>query len=173
MFKKYIFYILCMGQIIQAISQKENSSIQHIRNGIDNRINLHLILQGINDIHRNKPYFELLTLEFQKLQSRVQPLITTLPELKSQLTSYEQNPSPVVFYRLLLKTVEDDNALLTGLSDLCALEHKCNERAKDKTAEIVGVNKNTAQLFFHKLRNLILKTLQIGMVFQGEVEADE
>ena len=53
------------------------------------------------------------------------------------------------------------------------IEHFVAGATARTTAEIVGVNKNTAQLFFHKLRLLITKNQQMGMVFQGEVEADE
>jgi len=53
------------------------------------------------------------------------------------------------------------------------IEHFVAGSTARTTAEIVGVNKNTAQLFFHKLRLLITKNQQMGIVFQGEVEADE
>jgi len=40
-------------------------------------------------------------------------------------------------------------------------------------AEIVAVNKNTAQFFFHRLRELILENLAAEGVFEGEIEVDE
>ena len=40
-------------------------------------------------------------------------------------------------------------------------------------AELVEVNKNTAQLYFHKLRVLIEKNQQREITFFGEIEADE
>lgn len=40
-------------------------------------------------------------------------------------------------------------------------------------ASIVGVNKNTAQKFFHKLREIIASKQDTGIYFGGEVEADE
>ena len=53
------------------------------------------------------------------------------------------------------------------------MEHFVAGSTARTAAEIVGVNKNTAQLFFHKLRVLITKNQQMGVVFQGEIEADE
>ncbi|MBY0109553.1 MAG: IS1595 family transposase [Candidatus Babeliaceae bacterium] len=40
-------------------------------------------------------------------------------------------------------------------------------------AAIVGVNKNTAQLFFHRVREVIAEKQDSTLVFEGEVEADE
>ena len=41
------------------------------------------------------------------------------------------------------------------------------------TAQLVGVNKNTAQLFFHRLRMLITEKQNFGIPFTGEIEVDE
>ena len=62
---------------------------------------------------------------------------------------------------------------LTKKQKLKLIEHFVAGTTARTTADLVGVNKNTAQLFFHKLRNLIIKNQKIDMVFQGEVEADE
>ena len=40
-------------------------------------------------------------------------------------------------------------------------------------AELIGVNRKTAQLFFHKLREKIAEQQDIGLKFEGEIEADE
>lgn len=62
---------------------------------------------------------------------------------------------------------------LTKKQKLKMIEHFVAGATARTTAEIVEVNKNTAQLFFHKLRELILKNQQMNMVFQGEIEVDE
>ena len=62
---------------------------------------------------------------------------------------------------------------LTKKKKLKMMEHFVAGSTARTAAEIVGVNKNTAQLFFHKLRVLITKNQQMGVVFQGEIEADE
>lgn len=53
------------------------------------------------------------------------------------------------------------------------MEHFVAGATARTTAEIVGVNKNTAQLFFHRLREIIAEKQSSGLVFTGEVEADE
>jgi transposase len=53
------------------------------------------------------------------------------------------------------------------------IEHFVAGSTARTTAKIVGVNKNTAQLFFHKLRELIAKKQDSPVTFAGEVEADE
>ncbi len=40
-------------------------------------------------------------------------------------------------------------------------------------SEIADVNKNTAQLFFHRLREIIAEKQDLNIVFEGEIEADE
>lgn len=40
-------------------------------------------------------------------------------------------------------------------------------------AELVGVNKNTAAYYFHRLRLLIYQSSQHLEMFDGEVESDE
>lgn len=53
------------------------------------------------------------------------------------------------------------------------IEHFVAETTVRTTTELVGVNKNTAQLFFHRLRILITNHQKVEMNFAGEVEADE
>jgi len=53
------------------------------------------------------------------------------------------------------------------------MEHFVAGATARTTAEIVGVNKNTAQLFFHRLRILIASKQDLNIVFTGEVEVDE
>jgi transposase len=53
------------------------------------------------------------------------------------------------------------------------IEHFVAGTTARTAAEIVGVNKNTAQLFFHKLRLIIAQKQGSGLVFSGEVEVDE
>jgi transposase len=53
------------------------------------------------------------------------------------------------------------------------MEHFVAGSTARTTAEIVGVNKNTAQLYFHKLRNLIVENQKVDVIFEGEVEVDE
>ena len=62
---------------------------------------------------------------------------------------------------------------LTKKQKLKLIEHFVAGATARTTAALVGVNKNTAQLFFHKLRVLITKNLKNDVVFHGEVEADE
>ena len=62
---------------------------------------------------------------------------------------------------------------LTKKQKLKLIEHFVAGATARTTAELVGVNKNTAQLFFHKLRVLITKNQQTDVILQGEVEADE
>ena len=62
---------------------------------------------------------------------------------------------------------------LTKKQKLKMMEHFVAGSTARTTAELVGVNKNTAQLFFHRLRILITKHQKIEMNFSGEVEADE
>jgi transposase len=62
---------------------------------------------------------------------------------------------------------------LTKKQKLKLIEHFVAGATARITADLVGVNKNTAQLFFHKLRNLIIKNQKIDVFFHGEVEADE
>ena len=53
------------------------------------------------------------------------------------------------------------------------MEHFVAGTTARTAAEIVGVNKNTAQLFFHRLRDIIAIKQDSSIVFEGEVEADE
>ena len=53
------------------------------------------------------------------------------------------------------------------------IEHFVAGSTARTTAAIVSVNKNTAQLFFHRLRELIAEKGESGIIFDGEVEADE
>lgn len=53
------------------------------------------------------------------------------------------------------------------------IEHFVAGTTARTAAAIVEVNKNTAQLFFHRLRELIAEKQESGIVFAGEVEADE
>ena len=62
---------------------------------------------------------------------------------------------------------------LTKKQQLRLIEHFVAGTTARTAAEIVGVNKNTAQLFFHKLRELIAEKQDSKIVFAGEVEADE
>lgn len=62
---------------------------------------------------------------------------------------------------------------LTKKQRLKMMEHFVAGATARTTAELVGVNKNTAQLFFHRLRILITKHQKVEMNFSGEVEADE
>ncbi len=62
---------------------------------------------------------------------------------------------------------------LTKKQRLQLMEHFVAGTTARTAAEIVGVNKNTAQLFFHRLRELIAYKQRSDMVFEGEVEADE
>jgi transposase len=62
---------------------------------------------------------------------------------------------------------------LTKKQRLKLLEHFVAGTTARTAAEIVGVNKNTAQLFFHRLRETIADKQDSGIVFEGEVEVDE
>ncbi|HSW73540.1 MAG TPA: IS1595 family transposase [Candidatus Limnocylindria bacterium] len=62
---------------------------------------------------------------------------------------------------------------LTKKQRLQLMEHFVAGTTARTAAEIVGVNKNTAQLFFHRMRELIAYKQRSDMVFEGEVEADE
>jgi transposase len=62
---------------------------------------------------------------------------------------------------------------LTKKQKLKLIEHFVAGTTARTTADLVGVNKNTAALFFHKLRVLIVNNQEIGVSFHGEVEADE
>jgi transposase len=53
------------------------------------------------------------------------------------------------------------------------IEHFVAGSTARTTAEIVGVNKNTAQQFFYKLRELILLNQARNDTFEGEIEVDE
>ena len=62
---------------------------------------------------------------------------------------------------------------LTKKQKLKLIEHFAAGTTARTTAGLVGVNKNTAALFFHKLRLLITKNQEAEVSFQGEVEVDE
>lgn len=62
---------------------------------------------------------------------------------------------------------------LTKKQRLKLIEHFVAGATARTTAEIVGVNKNTAQLFFHRLREVIAEKQESGLVFTGEIEVDE
>ncbi len=53
------------------------------------------------------------------------------------------------------------------------MEHFVAGTTARTAAEIVGVNKNTAQLFFHRLREIIAQKQDSMIIFKGEIEADE
>jgi transposase len=53
------------------------------------------------------------------------------------------------------------------------IEHFVAGATARNAAKIVDVNKNTAALYFHKLRELIIKNQESIGVLKGEVEADE
>lgn len=53
------------------------------------------------------------------------------------------------------------------------IEHFVAGTTARTTAAIVGVNRNTAQLFFYRLRVIIAQHQDSGLSFEGEVEADE
>ena len=53
------------------------------------------------------------------------------------------------------------------------IEHFVGGSTARTAAAIVGVNKNTAQLFFLRLRELIAQKQEKTLIFEGEVEADE
>ena len=64
------------------------------------------------------------------------------------------------------------NSKLTKKQRMKLLEHFVAGTTARTASEIVGVNKNTAQLFFHRIREIITeKGSQI--VFAGEIEVDE
>lgn len=62
---------------------------------------------------------------------------------------------------------------LTNKQKLKMMEHFVAGSTARTTADLVGVNKNTAQLFFHRLRILIAEKQKINIIFAGEVEVDE
>jgi len=62
---------------------------------------------------------------------------------------------------------------LTKKQQLKLLEHFVAGATARTAAEVVGVNKNTAQLFFHRLREIIATQQEESLVFDGEIEADE
>jgi transposase len=53
------------------------------------------------------------------------------------------------------------------------IEHFVAGTTARTAADLVGVNKNTAQLFFLKLRTLIAEKQDAKIAFEGEIEADE
>jgi transposase len=53
------------------------------------------------------------------------------------------------------------------------IEHFVAGTTARTAADLVGVNKNTAQLFFLKLRMLITEKQDSKVIFEGEVEVDE
>jgi len=62
---------------------------------------------------------------------------------------------------------------LTKKQRLKLMEHFVAGTTARTAAELIGVNKNTAQLFFHRLREIIAEKQDSGLVFEGEVEVDE
>jgi transposase len=62
---------------------------------------------------------------------------------------------------------------LTKKQRLRLMEHFVAGTTARTASAIVGVNKNTAQLFFHKLRELISQKQASRVIFNGEIEADE
>jgi transposase len=62
---------------------------------------------------------------------------------------------------------------LTKKQRLKLIEHFVAGTTARTTAEIVGINKNTAQLFFHRLRELIVANQLSEGLFEGEIEVDE
>lgn len=53
------------------------------------------------------------------------------------------------------------------------IEHFVAGTTARTAADLIGVNKNTAQLFFLKLRTLIAEKQDAKIAFEGEIEADE
>lgn len=62
---------------------------------------------------------------------------------------------------------------LTKKQRLKLIEHFVAGSTARTTAALVGVNKNTAQLFFHRLRELISQQQDLVTKFEGEIEVDE
>ena len=69
--------------------------------------------------------------------------------------------------------MKNKRSKLTKKQQLRLIEHFVAGTTARTTAALVGVNKNTAQLFFHRLRELITKKQNTGLCFDGEIEADE
>jgi transposase len=65
------------------------------------------------------------------------------------------------------------NSKIPKKKRLKLMEHFVAGTTARTAAVLVGVNKNTAQLFFHRLRTIIAENQEIGPIFEGEVEADE
>lgn len=53
------------------------------------------------------------------------------------------------------------------------IEHFVAGTTARTAAELIGVNKNTAQLFFLRLREIIAEKQDLQIIFEGEIEADE
>lgn len=62
---------------------------------------------------------------------------------------------------------------LTKKQRLKLIEHFVAGSTARMAAEIVDVNKNTAQLFFYRLRELISENQPTEAFFEGEIEVDE
>jgi transposase len=62
---------------------------------------------------------------------------------------------------------------LTKKQRLKLLEHFVAGTTGRTAANLVGVNKNTAQLFFHRVREIIAEKQNTNLYFEGEIEADE
>lgn len=73
----------------------------------------------------------------------------------------------------MLRTMNIKRSKLTKKQRLKLMEHFVAGTTARTAAEIVGVNKNTAQLFFYKIREVIVEKQAIALCFEGEVEADE
>ncbi|WP_373852491.1 MULTISPECIES: hypothetical protein [Acetobacteraceae] len=55
----------------------------------------------------------------------------------------------------------------------CLLAHFVAGTPARSAAEIVGVNRNTATLFYHKLREIIIAHNALEAPLEGEIEVDE
>jgi transposase len=69
--------------------------------------------------------------------------------------------------------MEKRRSKLSKKTRLKLIEHFVAGTTARTAAKIVGVNKNTAQMFFRRLREKIAEKGELGLLFQGEIEADE
>ena len=53
------------------------------------------------------------------------------------------------------------------------LEHFVAGTSARTAAELIGINRNTARLFYHRLREVIAYQLDVSSPFDGEIEVDE
>ena len=62
---------------------------------------------------------------------------------------------------------------LKAIQTLRLCEHFVAGTPARTAAELVGVNKNTAALFYHRLREIIAVRIEDESVIKGEIEIDE